>query len=464
MYHNKQSLEEVQEVLENKLLFRLNEEDKVAKIIGNYSTQSDVFIPRSIIHKGCEYIVTCIAEDSFKNSNNFSVQFAPDSELRTIEKNAFTNSTIERISLPSSVSELKDGWCAGALNLTKVSIMPNNQHYTNFDDKFIVEKNDKNDALIFARRDIKEPTIPPNISSIGSWAFAYSSVSCIVIPSNITQICDNAFAFCKNLRKIEIPRDSQLTIIGKYAFQYSKIESIFIPLRITKFCEGVFYHCNQLNHVDFPTDSELQIIEKDAFNQSSIENITIPSKVSELKDGWCKGADYLKKVTVSSDNEYFNNFDEKIIVGKSDINNDKFDGIVFANRNIQTVSIPPYIKKIHSYAFAYSSIETISIPSQVTHIGEGAFDWCYNLQRIAIPPESELKVIESKAFHYSLIESFYIPSHVTQISEDAFLSCNNLLIVEIDEFIEIGKINKNIFTFCINAIIMVPFRLKNDLF
>lgn len=40
-----------------------------------------------------------------------SIKFANDSEIQKIEKDAFYGSSIESISILSSLIELSDGWC-----------------------------------------------------------------------------------------------------------------------------------------------------------------------------------------------------------------------------------------------------------------------------------------------------------------------------------------------------------------
>lgn len=59
------------------------------------------------------------------------------------------------------------------MHLTTVKIMPNNQLYKNYDDKFVLGKSNDNreifDIFIFSPR--KEVTIPSFIKQVGSYAF-----------------------------------------------------------------------------------------------------------------------------------------------------------------------------------------------------------------------------------------------------------------------------------------------------
>lgn len=264
--------------------FLINEEKKTANITCLASRKQKYFIPRAIKVKEQDYIIKKISVGAFKSSHITSINFSADSQIETIENGAFYFSSIEEITIPSSMIELKKGWCSLTQFLTKVKVMPNNQHYSLLDESFIIGKSSpecKNfDVLVFAIRQIKKVTIPSFITIIGSYAFEYcsplksiefssdsklylfdensfssSSIEKISIPSSITDINDSAFSCCQNLHKIEIPVDSKLKIIGKYAFCNTKIESIFIPSRDMIFGESIFYSCKKLQIIELRDNS-----------------------------------------------------------------------------------------------------------------------------------------------------------------------------------------------------------------
>ena len=226
--------------------------------------------------------------------------------------------------------------------------------------------------------------------------------------------------------------------------------------------------CFSLLHIEIPFNSELQIIEREAFSSTIIEELFLPSNVSKLCDGWASFTQDLIEVTIDPNNKYYKNYEEneKLIFGKSNIDSDEFDVLVFACRNIKSFVIPPNIKIIASNAFEDSDIEEIYIPSQITQICESAFAGCEELRKIVIPPDSNLQTIEINAFEESTITSIYIPPHVTQINEDAFRGCKNLHIIEFDENIDIRSIIPNKLFNKINSIdsiAMIPANLVNHL-
>lgn len=169
-------------------------------------------------------------------------------------------------------------------------------------------------------------------------------------------------------------------------------------------------------------------------------------------------------------------YEDKFIIGKSDLKSDKFDTFVFAPKNIKTVKIPPFIKQIcgwafHNcselqdleipsdsqlqiigpYSFNSSSVERIFIPNQVEQIKESAFSSCDRLKSIKISPDSKLQVIERNAFEYSSIESIEIPSSIKELKEgwcEGTQKLTNVMIIQNKE----QNIAYGIATFSIHSI------------
>ena len=269
---------ERKEIKQNKLVFILNEEDKTANVISNDDVTGDIYIPPSIKHETNEYSIEKILRFSFKNSKTIkSIQFPSNSKIQTIEKESFAYSTLEKINIPSSLSNLEEGWCKSTSKLTKITIMPNNESYQYIDNKMVIGKDDKKsdnyDVLIFVRRDIEEITIPTFIKRIAS-----------------------------------------------YALSETRIQKVSIPPHITKICEGAFYHCEQLYQVEIPPDSELETIEREAFSETSIETISIPATVTCLKEGWCINNSKLKQINIIQKDQENS---EKTVSKSSHISDDK---------------------------------------------------------------------------------------------------------------------------------------------
>lgn len=322
-------------------------------ILGKSSLKSDtfdvlIFARRDIVNAVIPPFIKEIGPYAFNLCEQLeSVEIPSDSCLQKIDKEAFSRSSIECLSFPSNVVELKDGWCCQSSSLFNINIyLKEDQNFVYFDDKFILGKSDQKsdifDVLVFARRDIEVAIIPSFIKIIGSYAFNE----------------------CEVLESVIIPDDSELQRIGKYAFSKSPIESISIPPHLTQICESAFLECQQLRHVNIPTDSELTIIENQAFKLTNIHSFTFPY--------------HLTKIDIHA---------------------------FYMCSNLELIDIPEnsQLQVISKETFACTAISSFYIPPLVTMIDENAFNNCEYLQIIEIDENSELRSIDKNLFNEELI-------------------------------------------------------------
>ena len=350
--------------------------DSELQIIGKNaftaSSIQSIIIPQNVYQ---------INEGTFSHCKQLKfIGFTKNSKLKKIKKNAFYDSSISCISLPSGIIELEDDWCAGVLELNDIKIIEQPEsNIMYYDNKYIISKSDPlnndYDVIKFARRDIEEA----------------------IIPSNIRKICNNAFSFCKRLKKVE-----------------------------------------------FFNDSKLAKIEKKAFYNSSISCISLPSGIAELEEGWCAGTSELKEIKIIEQQESnIIYYDDKFIICKSDPLNNEYDAITFARRDIKNVKIPKFIKQINSNSFQNTKITNITIPSNVIKIGENAFSFCKYLKNFAFDDNTELNKIEKSTFAFSSIYKIIILAKITSISYDAFFKCKNLRNIELSSNSKLHEINWN---------------------
>lgn len=487
-------------------IFSFNDEIKTANIVDTYSLSGDIIIPRSIVFSNQEFIIKSIETNSFRGANIRSIQFAEDSEIQMIEKAAFSNSRIESLVIPSSLTCLKDAWRYQADSLTKVTVMPNNEYYKNceLNDNLVIGRSSKDspefDELVFVSSNLTSFTIPPYIKVIGSCSFQNSKLEEISIPSHVTRIDSFAF-FQSNLKRVDFEKDSQLQLIGKAAFFYNKFVNFFVPSHVTKICANAFNNCQKLEEVQFADDSELKIIENGAFESTALKTVSIPSHVTKI----CKQAfaiheltnvifsqdseldtieersfclsliecltippkvehfgldmlDKFKRLTINSNNKYFKNheLDENLVVGRSSKDSSEFDVIVFLARDATEVVVPSNIKKILPFAFGFCNIRSIKIPLHQTEICSNAFYGCEQLNNIEIPSDSELRIIGEYAFDKCSFEAIYIPSNVEHIMEYAFSGCMKLKTVEITNDSKLQTIGEKAFHCSLIEALTIP--------
>lgn len=173
---------------------------------------------------------------------------------------------------------------------------------------------------------------------------------------------------------------TKLTTIGKNAFSMTSLSNITIPSNVKQIGKRAFSQCNLLESIDFDSNSQLRVIPKYLFSFNKIENFTIPMNVERLEEGWNDGEIRLKSVFISEENHNFSFLDEdnKIIVGKTNVNIENFDVIVYAY---------PYVQKV-------------IIPSTIKYIGPFVFSRCRNLYSVEFTEDSKIETIGLNAFFF----------------------------------------------------------------
>ncbi|KAK8898133.1 hypothetical protein M9Y10_000403 [Tritrichomonas musculus] len=235
-----------------------------------------------------------------------NISFVEDSAVKTFYSYALYHE-VREIDFPASLNELNEEWCCETFDLINII----NNYFVFKYNNYLLGKTDENedefDNFLFAKRNIREVSIPPNIKVISPYAFD----------------------MCRYLRAIEIPTNSNLQTNGSYAFTLAEVSEIYFP-----------------------------------------------ASLKELEKEWCCAMSRLRRINVSQLNKKFVFKDSIYLLGKTDENEDDYDILLFARRDIRE----------------------ISIPSNIKIIATNAFDHCCNLKKVEIPTNSNLQIIESNAF------------------------------------------------------------------
>lgn len=481
------------------LIYELNEEDLTATIVGSDHFLTFIEISRSVNYQSNEYIITSIGKLSFAYHNEIlDINFSEDSELQTIEDEAFSHSLIHSIQIPSSCTKIGKKAFLNCEKLIKV--------YISQDSKLTIIDNE---------------------------AFFFSAIDYFFVPPFVTRIGDGCFDSCSNLTKIEIPENSQLRTIGKEAFAWTPINYLYIPEFLDDFGEdwicsttelkrvdisphnknmkfikedklmiakksdpnidlydnliyanrnlffafipsfikiintSAFSGCGNLELVGFGENSELTIIDKGAFSHSNLCKIVIPSKVVRIEDNAFARCENLQKVDFERNSQlkfigkhsfsftpinyfvfpenliefakewcFYLSFLSSIIVLPKNKNLSYFDSKILIGKS------DPNKDVFDSLIFARRDIYDIKIPSFIKYIKSCAFLDCIKLRRVEFTEDSELEIIESYAFHHTAISRFDVPKSVKVIEKDAFGRClflNSVNFHEDSELIKVGK-------------------------
>ena len=90
--------------------------------------------------------------------------------------------------------------------------------------------------------------LPNSINVIGSHAFAFTSLSSVSIPENVTCISDYTFGSCTKLEEVKLPNN--LSEIQADAFNSCwKLKLVEIPSSVSAIGEKAFYACKGLSTI-----------------------------------------------------------------------------------------------------------------------------------------------------------------------------------------------------------------------
>ena len=116
----------------------------------------------------------------------------------------------------------------------------------------------RDSKVLKALKNVKECTIPENVTSIGESAFSgCSGLASVTIPEGVTSIGESAFSGCSGLASVTIPES--VTSIGESAFSSCKrLTSIIVqsgkekPSKIKEIGKNIFSGCVELKKVSIP--------------------------------------------------------------------------------------------------------------------------------------------------------------------------------------------------------------------
>ena len=210
--------------------------------------------------------VTNIESDAFATCSSLTNITIPNSVMSIEEFAIIDCDNLESITISNSVTNIGDGLCYRCSNLKNIYVQKNNQYYSS--ENGILFNKDKSKLIKYPDGKInKQCIIPDNVTDIGEYAFAAcSSLTSITIPNSVTSISDRAFYYCSSLTSITIP--NSVTSIGGSAFNScSSLTNITIPNSVTCIDAYTFMRCSSLTSITIP--NSVTSIEYGAFNECS---------------------------------------------------------------------------------------------------------------------------------------------------------------------------------------------------
>ncbi|MDD6463358.1 MAG: leucine-rich repeat protein [Clostridiaceae bacterium] len=209
-----------------------------------------------------------------------------------------------------------------------------------------------------------------------------NQITKIIIPFDIINIANNAFAKCTSLKEVTI--GNNVKSIGSNAFANCPLETVYFKGTKAEWDEVCGKNVNlssaDVIFVDYSCGEELSA--KFSLNSSTL---TIYGS-GRMED--CSSAEDLPWYGIKD--------------------------------SIKTVVFDGEPTSIGDYAFSgLSALESIEIPESVTSIGAGAFENCTSLKEITVPSAVD-KINENAFKNCTALKTVNLPDGITSIGEKAF--------------------------------------------
>lgn len=272
------------------------------------------------------------------------------------------------------------------------------------------------DAAYAGVSNIKNVLLPSTVTSVGTYAFAESSVEKITLPSGMTEIPEGLFYECRSLKEVSADDSfDKVMLIDSYAFNGCKLlTAVSIPNALMV---GVSAFDN--SGIKTLPSEKLVIAKAYAFAESKLTEVNLPD-LEDIGAYAFAGIEDLKTVslgaiTVMADNVFYLS-----------------TGITNAKFAEGTTVIGPMAFYSRS---ALATPITVEIPDTVTEIQEGAF---YNRTGLTTINLKGVELVYPYAFFGSGLKNADL-SNIKEIGEAAFAK-TQLKSVELDkaEFIDYG--------------------------
>ncbi len=454
----------------NDINYDFNSSTKTATVIqGSYSDNINIY--SQVTYSGVTYTVTSIGKDAFSNSDITSVTIP--STVTFINKRAFGGCTkLTSVSIPNSVTEIAAAAFYGSTALKNI-VLPSG-----------LKKIDEN--LFWGCTSLTSVTIPAGVTSIGEEAFREClALPSIIIPSSVTEIGERAFEGCTSLKNIiseiqepfaisdnvfgGIASDATLSVLEgtKTAYQNTAGWNVFsdgtteiqtkrtihvatagtLPQLISaeKYYIEELTLTGELNGTDFKFIREMAGISVEVGERNRIVKTGTDGKLKSLN---------ISDVEIKSGGPYYyvqdrvEYYDYESVYTKPNV----ISYGLFASTNLESIVLPNSITAISQGAFAFTKLTSLTIPEKVTSIGGGSPGWeylgtfegCSNLKTIDIP--NNVTSLYSYAFSGSCITSINMPNSVKTIGDNAFSNCLSLLSVSIPN--SVTSIGSSVFSGC----------------
>lgn len=239
----------------------------------NCSGLTRLFLPSTI---------TSIGHFAFENCSGLTSMTLPPSLTSIGGKVFYGCSRLTSLTVPSTLTSVeKDAFLYISVSDFRYIIYGDLATYVQRGQPYYSLSNETNTIKYYYNgQELTDLRIPSSVTSIGNNAFAYCrDLKNMTLPSGVTSIGGHAFKCCSSLTSVTLP--SSLTSIGYEAFEMCGFKTLILPSSLTEIGQGAFANCIRLKSLTL--SPSLTSIGIRAFNGcANLRTLTIPSGLTSI--------------------------------------------------------------------------------------------------------------------------------------------------------------------------------------
>lgn len=355
-----------------------------------------------------------LGSNIFEGCDSLTTLDFTDTTFETFNENSLSNlKSLAKVTLPTTLKEVKANAFANDKKL----------QYLDFSKTSLEVVGDN----AFTNCKIAENiNMPQSLKSIGKNAFYYCEKlkKMDLSSTKLEEISESAFELCVSLSTITLPSVKK---INSKAFYNSGISKIVIPVSTTEIADDAFVFCRNLRSIEVAKDNEAYKSKSDVLYTKDLKKLIVYPALKEDKLFLCPAETETINAYAFAESVYLETADLSQPIGLSVIDDYTFMNCAALKKVIIEENSDYSIKKIGIKAFfGCKSLTEFNALTSVTEIGESAFYDCSSLTTVELKNAPVVSIGIEAFYNCGSITYLSLPLSLNFIGRSAFYGCNKM--------------------------------------